>query len=342
MRVLVTGGTGFVGAHSIAALIAAGHEVRMLVRTPAKIGPALEPLGLPAQPFVVGDATDAGAVAQAMEGCDAVLHAASIFTVDPRLRAAINATNERCTEVVLGTAVQCGLDPIVYVSSYGALLSKPGAQLSPASPVAGAGAHFYAASKAAAEVVARRLQDEGHPVVITYPGFIQGPHQPDHDGESTYALRSWVRQRRHIITTGSMPIVDVRDVAAVHASVMEPGKGPRRYLVSGHRVTLTDIAETIAEVTGRPVKRTNMPAGAAIRAGRLADRAQRVFPIRLPVSEGAVWTVLQDPQCDDTATIDDLGITFRPYRETVTDAIRWLHATGQVTDAHAGRVAAVL
>merc|ERR1711969_22733 len=67
MRVLVTGGTGFVGSHTVAALCAAGHRVKLLVRDPARIAPALLPHGLEPPEYAVGDITDRAAVEAALE-----------------------------------------------------------------------------------------------------------------------------------------------------------------------------------------------------------------------------------------------------------------------------------
>jgi uncharacterized protein YbjT (DUF2867 family) len=84
VRVLVTGGTGFVGGHSVAALLRAGHEVRLLVRDPARVEGALDPLEASVSDVAVGDMTDPEAVGRAVKGCDAVVHAAALFTFDPR------------------------------------------------------------------------------------------------------------------------------------------------------------------------------------------------------------------------------------------------------------------
>ena len=93
MRVLVTGGTGFVGSHTVAALIAAGHEVRLLVRSPDRIAPALRPLGVTERlDHLVGDVTDPSSVARALEDCDAVVHAASVYNLDARAYQAIART----------------------------------------------------------------------------------------------------------------------------------------------------------------------------------------------------------------------------------------------------------
>src|SRR5215831_6925983 len=77
LLVLVTGGTGYVGSHSIAALVGAGHRIRVLARSPEKVPAALDPLGVHGVETAIGEVTDPGAVERALAGCDAVLHAAS-------------------------------------------------------------------------------------------------------------------------------------------------------------------------------------------------------------------------------------------------------------------------
>src|SRR4029453_19500084 len=84
MRVLITGGTGFVGSHTVAAVVRAGHDVRLLVRRPKRVDPALAPFGLQAADIVTGDVLDAGSVEVAVDGCDAVIHAAPLYSIDPR------------------------------------------------------------------------------------------------------------------------------------------------------------------------------------------------------------------------------------------------------------------
>src|SRR5262249_15028402 len=159
MRVLVTGGTGYVGSHSIAALVRAGHRVRVLARSPERVAAALEPLGVDGVETVIGDVTDPAAVERALEGCDAVLHAASVFSLDARKADEMRTVNVRGTEVVLDTAYRRGLDPIVFVSSELALLPPvDGAVLTPDSPV-GQTDWAYCRSKADSELVARRYQD---------------------------------------------------------------------------------------------------------------------------------------------------------------------------------------
>ncbi|HEY2427355.1 MAG TPA: SDR family NAD(P)-dependent oxidoreductase, partial [Acidimicrobiales bacterium] len=184
MRVMVTGGTGFVGAHTVKALVDAGHSVRLLVRTPAKIDEVLKPLGVNAPDYVVGDMTDEASVEAAMEGCDGALHAAAVVALDQRRAAAVLEANPRGAEVVLGAAVRRGLDPIVHVSSVSALFA-PGVEVIHADLPPTRWGSGYGRSKAKAEEVARRLQEAGAPVVITYPGAVLGPPAGAVIGEST-------------------------------------------------------------------------------------------------------------------------------------------------------------
>ena len=221
MKVLVTGGTGFVGSHSVKAMLDAGHDVRLLVRSSGRVAPALEPLGVSGVDDVVGDATDAESVRRAMDGCNAVLHAAAVFSYDARDARAMQRVNTRATEVVLGASRDAGLDPIVHVSSYVALLPPVGV-LDGDSPV-GRPRGVYARSKAETEQMARELQGDGAPVVITYPGMVWGPHDP-HLGESATLARSVLRGLVPMVPRGELPVVDVRDVAAAHAAVLNTGR----------------------------------------------------------------------------------------------------------------------
>src|SRR3972149_5147183 len=219
MRVLATGGTGFIGAHTVASLVEKGPALRLLVRSPDRIAPALEPVGVHGVDSIVGDVTDPEAVERAMEGCEAVLHAAAVFSLDSRAAGRIRETNVRSTDIVLGTAVRLGLDPIVYVSTGGALLPPDGEVLTPDSPVkAPLGA--YVRSKAEAERVARRYQEAGAPITITYPGAVWGPYDP-HFGEASRIAATILRGRLPPVPSGGFHVVDVRDVAQIHA----PGMG---------------------------------------------------------------------------------------------------------------------
>jgi dihydroflavonol-4-reductase len=335
VKVLVTGGTGFVGAHSVKALLDGGHAVRMLVRSPERIGAALGPLGAQAPEHVVGDVTDRDSVRRALEGCDAVLHAASVYTFDTRRAESMRRDNMAGVEHVLGSARELGLDPIVHVSSFVALLPAT-APLTPDTPV-GSPKGAYNVSKAETETVARAMQRDGAPVVITYPGMIWGPYDP-HLGESAIFARDLLRGLIPVMPHGGPDIVDVRDVAAVHAAVMEPGRGPRRYLATGEYVPFSRVFAIMRSLTGRRLPAPRVPAVAIAASGAAADAAQRVLPFRLPLNASGPWLGRNAVPGDDSATREDLGVTFRPAEESIADTVRWMRAAGHISARQAGRL----
>ncbi len=231
MEVAVTGGTGFVGSHTVAALAKAGHSVRLLVRSKDRIAPALKPLGIDGPPAVEGDVTDQASVGKALASCDAVVHCASVYAFDPGQERAISATNVQGTEIVLGVAARLGCSPIVHVSSIYGLIGQRGATVSPDSPP-GRPMGAYFRSKAESDAVARRFQSQGAPVVVSYPGAVWGPHDP-HFGETCILLRSVLRGLAAVFPHGTWMISDVRDVAGFHARLLGERK-QNRYFRTNH------------------------------------------------------------------------------------------------------------
>jgi nucleoside-diphosphate-sugar epimerase len=251
MRVLVTGGTGFVGCHTVASLVADGHQVRLLVRDRQRIAPALGPLGITDFDAAVGDVTNPATVQQVMRGCDTVVHGASVFSLNSRRAVLMAQTNPTGTDTVLGAAHRQGLDPIIYVSTLAVFLPPRVARLTAEAPLgAGTGIGPYTRSKITAEQIARGYQQTGAPVVITYPGGVLGPHDP-HLGEGPLGVRDMLRGRWPLLPRGRLPLVDVRDVGALHAAVLRPGRGARRYLLAGPPVETVDLVGLVGELTGR-------------------------------------------------------------------------------------------
>jgi UDP-glucose 4-epimerase len=141
---------------------------------------------------------------------------------------------------------------------------------------------------------------------------------------------------------GGMHIVDVRDVAAVLAAVMQPGRGPRSYLVAGHYVAMSEIIRTLGDLSGRHLRFVILPAWSLAWFGRMADVVQRRLRTRLPWSAENIWIMNCDARCDDSKTRDELQLEPRPLRETFVDTVRWLVEVGHLTRREAGRLAAGL
>lgn len=337
MRVLVTGGTGFVGCHTVAALAEQGHDVRLLVRRPERIERALTPLGVEELDYVVGDVTDAESVKRAVDGCDAIVHAAAIFTLDRRRDEEVMRVNVRGSEIVFDAAIAAALDPIVYVSSVSALFPPDGANVGPDERVK-TPKDVYARSKAMAEGIAREHQAQGRPVVCVYPGAVWGPFDPTL-ADGIEVIMGFVKQGYIPVTPGGIPVVDVRDLASLHLAALQPGMGPRRFMFGGNFMNNAELTDILNSVTGNKLRKLYVP-GPVIRAiGWLGDVLRRGAGINIGLTYEATLTLTYGVPCDDTRVAEEFGLRCRPAAETLADTLRWMHANGILERKHVGRLA---
>jgi dihydroflavonol-4-reductase len=336
MKVLLTGGTGFVGGHAAAAIARAGHDLRLLVRRPEQVSASLQPLGVAVPDVVTGDVLDKEAVSRALDGCDAVVHAAAVFSLDPRHAEVIRRTNVRAAELLLRGAAERGLDPIIHVSSTVALVRYGGS--GPDLPL-GDITLPYTRSKIDSERVARELQAAGHPVVCVYPGGVLGPHDP-YRGDQNERLRWVLLGRFPFWPKGGQHMVDVRDVADVIAAVLKPGHGPRRYVVPGHHVDARTMYGTLARLTGRRFPHLAVPGALLGPFSRGFDALQRRLPPgwRFPADHEGVELVRRDTKMDNSPARTELGIQARPLDETFRDTTLWMVRSGRLPARYAGRL----
>jgi nucleoside-diphosphate-sugar epimerase len=195
----------------------------------------------------------------------------------------------------------------------------------------------YLASKAAAEAVARRHQETGAPVTITYPPVLLGPHDPKL-GDQTTRLRNTLRGLMPIWPTGGLPIGDVRDTAELHASLLDAADPMmNRYFGPGHYLTTRQYVRTLREVTGRALPTMYLPARAMLPLGLLTSLVQRVWPWHIPAEYGAIYTCACAVRVDERA--DTLDIAARPVASTFADTVRWLHHDGHLSTRAAGTAA---
>lgn len=336
MKVLITGGTGFVGSHTVSEVLKNGHEVRLLVRSMEKIGPALKPFGVEDIDAVQGDVLDRESVEKAAEDCDATIHCGSVYSLDPRAAEVINNTNVTGTDNVLDIANQFGHDPIIHVSSFVALIGEKRTTITPdSSPTKPPGAYFR--SKADSDQVARTYQEKGAPVVITYPGSIWGPHDP-HLGESCQMARNILKGSWKMSVKGNIPISDVRDVAKLHAALLAKGKGPRRYFAPMQDVTIGEVMGVVSEVTGRKLDSVMLPGWCLLLPTKCMDSLQKILTPRLPFNYQAVYCTTRNHLSDDSRTRKDFGIEPRPLAETMRDQILWMLQEGYIEPSLAGTI----
>ena len=334
MRILVTGGTGFVGSHAAEAFVAAGHRVRLLARTPEKVARVFADRSLPHDDpdrveVVQGDMTDRAAVERAVDGCDAVLHAAAAVAVTATGPSALEG-NLTGTEHVIGAAVAAGADPILYTSTVGVFYPPVQTELDVTSPL-GEPISAYGRSKRDCELVVRAHQDAGEPVTSFYVGGVYGPDQPDLDS----ALKSIVAatSQMMVVTPGGIGVIDVRDLARLFTAALTPGAGPRRFMASGRYLTWRQWTDELSAVIGRTVREAKVPAVAMTTLGRLIDLARSITEFDYPLTYEATLYMTQGVPGDDTATLDALGVDYRPTAETLADSTRWLIEAGHLDAA---------
>ncbi len=335
MRVALTGATGFLGSHIAAAMRRAGHELVLLVRSRDKAERVLKPHGIWPVETVVGDMVDPDAVGRLLDGCDGAVHAAALFYGDERAREA----NVDGMRNMIDGSIERGLDPIVYISTIAAMFPPPGDVITVHDPIVEMKT-MYGQSKSEGERYAREKQSAGHNVVTLYPGGVHGPMDPG-PTEATKGLRDRIRVS-WFKTTGGMPLVDVRDVAEMVVRACVPGRGPKRYMCGGNFLPWMDEADLCEELTGRKVRRIPAPPALIRGIGQAVDFVKSVFPsFDYPLtSEAAEFVTLSVP-CDSADTLRELGMEFRPARETLRDAIVWLYRAGELDAVQAGKLAEI-
>lgn len=332
MDVLVTGATGFIGSHTVRALQSAGHDVRILVRDPAK---ASSIFGTDQPAAVIrGDVLDAAAVSAALDGAHAVIHCAAVVSTRARRARDVVDTNVRSVELVVGGAVGRGVDRIVYLSSVTALFTR-GRPVADDSPL-GIARSAYARSKADGERLVRDLQDRGAPICTLYPPGVVGPDDPGLS-EGNHAIRALLSQTMIDTSTG-LEVVDVRDLATMIARLVDHGS-PGRYVVAGRYLPWAELIHLFDELTGRHVHRVRVPGGVLRALGRVGDAVNRVVPFDFPLSREAMEYGTQWPGTVPSPALADIGPPLRPARETYADTIRWLYRESHLSAADAGRLA---
>ena len=329
-RILVTGVSGFIAKHVAHQLLEKGYDVRGTVRSlnkAAEVKRALDNAGADTAhlSFTAADLTEDEGWEEAAQGCDGVMHIASPFPVSqPRDRdALVPAARDGALRVIRAAR---NASRIIMTSSMAAILYRPNRP-----PVVTVGENdwadidwpplsAYVVSKTAAERAVWDLAVAGgfkHRLTTVNPGLVLGPPLDEEFGTSLDLIRMFMIGAYPALPPAAFPVVDVRDVAAVHVNALEaPETGGRRLVAVSESMWLKAIAETLCEAFPH-------------RARKIPTRVLPAWLVRaLAVADRNLASVLPDlnvePRVDAGYVTELTGVEFRPAREAIVEAGRAL------------------
>ncbi len=335
----VTGGNGFVGSNVVRQLLERDYEVVALVG--ADLG--LENLeGLPVKIREV-DLLDADSVRRALRGVRRVVHTAACYAFwlpDPGHAYRVNVHG---TRNVLEAARDLGVEKVVHTSSTATL--SPGLGVGPGDrgceesvlDLSRFRGH-YKMSKAMAENVVLRFAAEGLPVSIVYPTTVLGPgdRRPTPTGEM---IVHYLNGHMKAYVAMVQNLVDVRDVAAGHVLALERGRPGGRYVLGGDNVSMRQMLDMLAKLTGIPAPRVPLPSpvlGALARVNEwLSDRVTRRQPL---FPREAVLHARDSRRVEPDRATRELGYGWRPAEAVLAGAVTWFVSQGRCKSRHLRRI----
>jgi len=326
MKVFLTGATGFVGHHVARALAGDGARLRLLVRKTSNLA-NLE--GIKGETHT-GDLSDPESLRQALEGCDAVVHVAADYRLwipDP---ASMYRANVDGTRELLRLAREAGVPRFVYTSSVATMhFRRDGLVVNEDTPVSLADmVGHYKRSKFLAEQEAIAAARAGQQVIILNPTTPIGPN----DAKPTPTGRIFVdflnRKFPAYMDTG-LNLVDVLEVARAHATALTRGQPGHRYILGGENLTLKQILDKMAAITGIPSPTVKIPFAVAATyaffeewiTGRIRGREPRATLEEVRMGRKKMYASSAHAQ-------QELGFRLLPVYPAMRAAIEWFRAHG--------------
>ena len=326
MKALITGATGFVGAAVARAVVAAGADVRVLVRQESDLG-NLEGLNVER---AHGDLRDRESLRRALAGCRQLYHVAAHYALwakDPSIFYDINVTG---TRTLLEAARETGIQRIVYTSTIGAIgLPENGGLGTEQTPVSLAQmAGDYKRSKYLAEQEVMTLAKTGLPVVIVNPSAPVGERdiKPTPTGQM---IVDFMKGRMPAYIETGMNLIDVDDVATGHVRAMKRGRIGERYILGNKNLMLREIFEMLSKLTGVPAPTIKLPRLAILPLAYankwIADYVTHQPP-RIPL-EGVKMAKYR-MHYDCSKAVRELGLPQPPVEIALEKAARWFRSHG--------------
>jgi NAD+-dependent farnesol dehydrogenase len=302
MRVLVTGGTGYLGRAVVQALAARRHLPVVFSRSASSSHlPGLA---------IDGDVRDVEALARAAAGCDAICHMAALVSIwQPRM-ADFDDINVGGLRNALSAAERAGVPRFVYTSSF--LARAPRGRSLPMQ------ANAYQRTKVAADRVASEAAASGRPIVRLYPGVVYGPGELREGNLVGRLVHDHLRGRLAGLVGANRPwsYAWIDDVAEGHVAAVERGAPGSAYALGGVNVPQMRVFELVRGMRGtRLPRRIPFPVARAIGVAEEARAA--IFRSPPLITAGTVAIFREDWSLDSRDAIRDLGFRVRPLEEGV-------------------------
>jgi dihydroflavonol-4-reductase len=264
MLAFLTGATGFVGSHVARALVAQGADLRLLVRSSSDLRNIKE---LQAE-RVVGDLRDAKSLKRAVAGCDVVFHVAADYRLWVRDPEQMFRSNVEGTKAILEAARESKVRRVIYTSSVATTGFQSNGHLADEdSPVSLANMIGpYKRSKFIAEEIAIEAGRSGMDVVVVNPTTPVGERDIKPTPTGRIVVDFLKKKFPAYVDTG-LNLVDVAECARGHVAALEKGKSGERYILGGENLTLKQILDKLAAITGLPSPSIKVPYVVALATG---------------------------------------------------------------------------
>jgi dihydroflavonol-4-reductase len=320
---LVTGASGFLGWHIARVLLERGYPVRALVRPGSRVD------GLDLD-VISGDLRDPESLAGAVRGCGLVFHAAAdyrLWVKDPR---ELYRSNVEGTRNILQAAREAGVERVVYTSTVGCIGIPHNGLGDETTPVTlGEMTGDYKRSKFQAEQIAMEFARSGFPVVIVNPTAPIGDHDVKPTPTGKIVVDFLKGDMPAFIDTG-LNIVDVHDAAQGHWLACEHGRVGERYILGAENLTLAQILEILARLTGRKAPTLELPYALAWCAGACSTAWANLTgtPPRVPLA--AVRMAREKKWVTHEKARRELGFTPGPAETALARAVEWFGGSGRL------------
>jgi len=329
MRVLVTGSTGFVGSNLVEALTARGIEV---VGLQEKNAPQEAIQGLRCTPMI-GDVLDLDSLRRAVTGVDWVFHVAGVADYMHTPSRVIYEVNVEGVRNMLTAAREAGVKRFVHTSSTGALGAPVDGKtlMDESDSFTIPPRRFpYGHSKHLAEAIVREAAAEGFHALSVLPSIVIGPRDV-----SIICGDLVIQPARHGMPPappGGAGYIDVRDLAEAHIAAAARGRSGERYILSGHNLSHRELAPIVAETLGISPPRLTMPRWALGPVGAFGD-VVNALGANFPINGQRAWLIGQNLYYDNRKAVHELGLTARPFAQSIGDTYEWYRAHGYLEQA---------